>query len=136
MDWTYPEGSDDAGIFEIGRRLAVAIGRAPDLTHDLRGDDAGRPAPDRLFDESLARREGRGSLATFLEAAALAGVSAGGWFPTHAGLHGLLEAKRRFNGAVVVLPPEAGRPGLAERVRGMIPARIGVALDVPVVIAS
>ncbi len=121
-------------------RVLVMIDRAAEGIaspyHDLRGDDAGRPAPDRLFDESLARREGRGSLATYLEAAAVAGVSAGGWFPTHAGLDGLIEAKRRFNGAVVVLPPEAGRPGLAERVRGMTPARIGAALNVPVVIAS
>lgn len=32
MDWTYPAGSGDAGIFEIGRRLAEALGRAPDVT--------------------------------------------------------------------------------------------------------
>ncbi len=32
MDWTYPVGSGDAGIFEIGRRLAEALGRAPDAT--------------------------------------------------------------------------------------------------------
>ena len=32
MDWTYPAGSGDAGIFEIGRRLAEALGRGPDAT--------------------------------------------------------------------------------------------------------
>ena len=32
MDWTYPASSGDAGIFEIGRRLAEALGRAPDAT--------------------------------------------------------------------------------------------------------
>lgn len=32
MDWTFPEANDDAGIFEIGRRLAVELGRAPDVT--------------------------------------------------------------------------------------------------------
>ncbi|MEO5884575.1 MAG: DICT sensory domain-containing protein, partial [Candidatus Limnocylindrales bacterium] len=36
---------------------------------DLRGDDADRPSPDRLFDVSAARREGRGPLVTYLEAA-------------------------------------------------------------------
>lgn len=32
MDWTYPAGAGDSGIFEIGRRMADALGRAPDLT--------------------------------------------------------------------------------------------------------
>ncbi len=32
MDWTYPAGAGDSGIFEIGRRLAEALGRAPDAT--------------------------------------------------------------------------------------------------------
>jgi hypothetical protein len=32
MDWTYPETNDEAGIFEIGRRLAEELGRAPDVT--------------------------------------------------------------------------------------------------------
>ena len=32
MDWTYPVGAGDSGIFEIGRRLAEALGRAPDAT--------------------------------------------------------------------------------------------------------
>ncbi|MDZ7727349.1 MAG: hypothetical protein U5Q44_03660 [Dehalococcoidia bacterium] len=39
MDWTYPVGGGDAGVFEIGRRLAVHLGRLPDVTsfvHDAR----------------------------------------------------------------------------------------------------
>lgn len=32
MDWTYPAENDEAGIFEIGRRLAAALGRVPDVT--------------------------------------------------------------------------------------------------------
>ncbi len=32
MVWTYPVGAGDSGIFEIGRRLAEALGRAPDAT--------------------------------------------------------------------------------------------------------
>ncbi|MEO6397521.1 MAG: DICT sensory domain-containing protein [Tepidiformaceae bacterium] len=39
MDWTYPAGAGDAGIFEIGRRLAEHLGRLPDatsFTHDTR----------------------------------------------------------------------------------------------------
>ena len=32
VDWTYPANSGDAGIFEIGRRIADALGRAPDAT--------------------------------------------------------------------------------------------------------
>ena len=32
MDWTYPAGAGDSGIFEIGRRLSEALGRAPDAT--------------------------------------------------------------------------------------------------------
>lgn len=32
MDWTYPVGAGDSGIFEMGRRLAEALGRAPDAT--------------------------------------------------------------------------------------------------------
>lgn len=97
-----------------GARDLVVIDRAAEgfvsPYHDLRGDDDMRPSPDRLFDESFARREGRRAVATYLEAAAAAGVSAGGWFPTSAGLDGLAEARRRFNGALVVLPPRrAGR---------------------------
>jgi hypothetical protein len=46
MDWTYPEGSGDARIFEIGRRMAEALGRVtaqPSLAERLR-----RIVPDRL----------------------------------------------------------------------------------------
>lgn len=32
MNWTYPAGAGDAGIYEIGRRLAVHLGRMPDAT--------------------------------------------------------------------------------------------------------
>lgn len=103
---------------------------------DLRGDDAGRPSPDRLFDAAFARRDGRGDLAAFLDAAQVAGVRAGGWFPTETGPEGLAEAARRFDGALVVLPPDALRPGLAERVRGMAPDRIRATVSLPVLIAA
>lgn len=103
---------------------------------DLRGDDAGRPTPDALFDARLARREGRGAVAQFLEAAAAAGVNAGGWFPTRSGAEGLAEAARRFGGALVVLPPDAVRPSLAERLRGMSPERLGAAVGLPVIVAQ
>jgi len=103
---------------------------------DLRGDDAGRPSPDRLFDAADARREGRGALASFLEAADAAGVSAGGWFPTHSGAEGLAEAGRRFGGALVVLPPDAARPSFAERLRGMVPDRLGSVVGLPVIVAT
>lgn len=103
---------------------------------DLRGDDAGRPSPDRLFDAAFARRDGRGALAGFLEAAHVVGVKAGGWFPTDSGPAGLAEAARRFGGAVVMLPSDALHPSLAERVRGMSPDRIRTALGLPVLIAA
>ena len=103
---------------------------------DLRGDDADRPSPDRLFDIVLARREGRQRLALFLEAAVSAGVTAGGWFPTHAGYGGLVEAVRRFGGALLVLPPDAAHPGLAERLRGVIPDQLRAGTGVPVVVAE
>lgn len=32
MNWTYPPGANDAGVYEIGRRLAVELGRMPDAT--------------------------------------------------------------------------------------------------------
>jgi hypothetical protein len=32
MDWTFPAGADASGVFEIGRRLALHIGRLPDAT--------------------------------------------------------------------------------------------------------
>jgi hypothetical protein len=104
--------------------------------HDLRGDDAGRPSPDRLFDGAFARSDGRGALAEFLDAAQVAGVKAGGWFPTASGSAGLAEAARRFGGAVVVLPPDALRPSLAERVRGMAPDRLRTSILLPVLIAA
>jgi len=103
---------------------------------DLRGDDAGRPQPDRLFDAAFARADGRASLADFLDAAKAAGVTAGGWFPTESGPAGLSEAARRFAGALVVLPPDAARPSLAERVRGMAPDRLRTTISLPVFVAS
>jgi hypothetical protein len=33
MDWTYPARAGDAGIFEIGRRIAEQLGRMPDATN-------------------------------------------------------------------------------------------------------
>ncbi len=122
------------------RRNLVLIDRSAEgfqsPYHDLRGDDADRPSPDRLFDAAFARREGRGTLAEYLEAAQLAGVTVGGWFPTDAGPEGLADAARRFGGAVVVLPPDAARPGLAERIRGMAPDRIRAAIGLPILIAA
>ena len=32
MNWTYPPGAGEAGVYEIGRRLAVELGRMPDAT--------------------------------------------------------------------------------------------------------
>ena len=104
--------------------------------HDLRGDDADRPSPDRLFDVIAARREGRGALITFLEAATAAGVVAGAWFPTASGAEGLAEAGRRFGGAIVVLPADVIRPSLAERLRGMAADRLGPVIGLPLVIAG
>ena len=103
---------------------------------DLRGDDADRPSPDRLFDIAAARREGRQPISLFLEAAAAAGVTAGGWFPTHAGYSGLVEAVRRFGGALLVLPPDAAHPGLAERLRGVVPDQLRAGTGLPVVVAE
>ena len=103
--------------------------------HDLRGDDADRPAPDRLFDISVARREGRGALISYLEAATAAGVVAGGWFPTLSGAEGLAEAGRRFGGAIMVLPSDVIRPSLAERLRGMAADRLGPVIGLPIVVA-
>jgi hypothetical protein len=68
MDWTYPETNEKAGIFEIGRRLAEELGRAPDVT--------------------------------------------------------------RF-----ILPPEAAKPGLAERLRGMALDKLTAQLGAPVLVA-
>lgn len=103
---------------------------------DLRGDDTDRPSPDRLFDIAVARREGRQPISLFLEAAAAAGVTAGGWFPTHVGYGGLVEAVRRFGGALLVLPPDAAHPGLAERLRGVVPDQLRTGTSLPVVVAG
>jgi hypothetical protein len=102
---------------------------------DLRGDDAYRPDADTLFGAAVAYGEGRQRLAVYLEAAAAAGVTAGGWFPTHAGYGGMAEAARRFGGALFVLPPDAAHPGLAERLRGMVPERLRAGTGVPVIVA-
>jgi hypothetical protein len=104
--------------------------------HDMRGDDADRPSPDRLFDAAIARREGRGAMVTYLEAAAAAGVVAGGWFPTASGAEGLAQAGRRFGGAIVVVPSDVKRPGLAERLRGMAADRLGRVIGLPMVVAG
>ncbi len=103
--------------------------------HDMRGDDSNRPSPDRLFDITVARREGRGPLITYLEAATAAGVVAGGWFPTVSGAEGLAQAGRRFGGAIVVLPSDVTRPSLAERLRGMAWDRLGSVIGLPLVVA-
>ncbi|MBM4408171.1 MAG: hypothetical protein FJ038_06160 [Chloroflexi bacterium] len=103
---------------------------------DLRGDDAYRPTAERLFGSEIARAEGREGTAIYLEAASAAGVTAGGWFPTHAGYGGLAEAVRRFSGALLVLPPEAAHPSLAERIRGVVPDRIQAGIGRPVVVAA
>jgi hypothetical protein len=104
--------------------------------HDMRGDDANRPTPDRLFDIATARREGRGPMITYLEAATVAGVAAGGWFPTASGAEGLAQAGRRFSGAIVVVPSDVVRPSLAERLRGMAADRLGPVIGLPMVVAA
>jgi hypothetical protein len=103
---------------------------------DLRGDDANRPDADRLFDAAFARSEGRDALAVYLEAASVAGVTAGGWFPTRAGYGGMAEAARRFRGALFVLPPESASPSLAERLRGMVPGQLRTGIGLPVIVAG
>ncbi len=103
---------------------------------DWRGDDAGRPSPDRLFDARSARIEGREWLAVFLEAAKLADVGGGAWYPTHSGPDGILDGARRFSGALVVMPPGAERPGLVDRIIGMTPDRIRSTVDLPVIVAQ
>ncbi len=122
-----------------GRSLVVVDRSAEGFASpysDMRGDDEGRPTPDALFDALLARREGRGTLATFLEAAAAVGVAAGGWFPTRSGAEGLAEAGRRFGGAVLMLPPDSVQPSLAERLRGMVPDRLAVVAGLTVIVAA
>ena len=54
---------------------ATLGGIVAERCNDMRGDDANRPSPDRLFDVTIARREGRGALITYLEAATAAGVA-------------------------------------------------------------
>ncbi len=88
-----------------------------------------------MFDIAVARREGRGALISYLEAATAAGIVAGGWFPTLSGAEGLAEAGRRFGGAIVVLPPDVIRPSLAERLRGMAADRLGPVIRLPIVVA-
>lgn len=138
---------DDRSAFLVGAAIARRDGRALLLVDrtaegfsnpyaDLRGDDADRPTPDRLVALGGARREGRNALALFLEAAAAAGLEAGGWFPVRAGAEGLAEAARRFGGALCVVPPDTARPGLAERLRGMTVERIGTLTAQPVIVAS
>lgn len=122
-----------------GRALVIVDRSAEGFVspyRDWRGDDAGRPSPDRLFDVASARREGRGAMSTYLEAAGAAGVDAGGWFPTTSGAAGIAEAGRRFGGAIVVLPSDVNRPSLAERLRGMAADRLGPVIGLPVLIAS
>jgi len=122
-----------------GRSLVFVDRSAEGFTSpytDLRGDDAARPSPERLFDAETARREGRGFLADYLEAAASAGVEAGAWYPTKAGAAGLADAARRFSGAIVVLPSDAARPGLAERIRGMSLDAVRSTVGVPIVVAE
>jgi len=47
----------------------------------------------------------------------------------------LLEAARRFDGSIFVLPPEAAKPGLAERLRGMALDKLTAQLGAPVLVA-
>lgn len=138
---------DDRRAFLVAAAIARRDGRSLVLVDrtaegfsspygDMRGDDSGRPSPDRLVDIGMAKREGRRVLASYLEAASATGVEAGGWFPVKAGAEGLAEAARRFDGALFVLPPEAGRPSLAERLRGMTSQQLATLSDRPVIVAN
>lgn len=122
-----------------GRRLVVVDRSGEGLFgspySDLRGDDAYRPSPERLFDLTSARREGRASAATALEAADRLGVQAGGWFPTRSGADGLAVAIGRFDGALVVVPPDIRQPSIGERVRGMTMDSLE-SLGVPIIVAD
>ncbi len=86
---------------------------------DLRSDDDFKPRPDRSFDASIARREGRNDLARYIDVAASDGLSAGGWFPTASGLSGIREAIERFGGSVLVVPSSVEHPSLGERFKGI-----------------
>ncbi|MEO5940342.1 MAG: hypothetical protein ABIZ72_05240 [Candidatus Limnocylindrales bacterium] len=122
-----------------GRSLVFVDRSAEGFTSpysDLRGDDAGRPSPERLFDAETARLEGRNALADFLDAARSSGVEAGAWYPTKAGADGLADAVRRFVGAIVVLPSDAAKPRLAERLRGMTLDSLRSTVGIPVVVAN
>ncbi len=122
-----------------GRSLVFVDRSAEGFTSpysDLRGDDAGRPSPERLFDAETARREGRNALADFLEAAQSSGLEAGAWYPTKAGADGLADAARRFGGAMVVLPSDSAKPRLAERLRGMALDSLRTTVAIPVVVAN
>jgi hypothetical protein len=122
-----------------GRSLVFVDRSAEGFTSpysDLRGDDAGRPSPERLFDAETARVEGRNALADFLDAARSSGLEAGAWYPTKAGADGLADAARRFGGAIVVLPPDAAKPRLAERLRGMALDSLRSTVAIPVVVAN
>lgn len=128
------------GIARRDRRSLVFVDRSAEgfssPYSDLRGDDAGRPSPERLFDAETARVEGHVALADFLDAARSSGLEAGAWYPTKAGADGLADAVRRFGGALVVLPPDAAKPRLAERIRGMALDSLRSALAIPVVVAN
>lgn len=144
-----PSGADDgAVVVPIGRgpdanqalalALAIAAGEHRRLVvvdrgaeglftspySAFRSDDADRPEPDRLFDTTIARKEGRSETVAALEAAGALGIEAGGWFPTEAGMDGLDAAIQRFGGALVVLPASIRQPSIAERLRGMRPERL------------
>lgn len=86
---------------------------------DMRADDEYKPRRDKTFDASIARREGRNDLGGYLDAAAAAGVTAGGWFPTASGVDGLRAAIEQFDGAVLVVPGSVRRPSLGDRFRGV-----------------
>jgi hypothetical protein len=122
-----------------GRPLVIVDRSAEGLLgsrySDLRADTDYRPRPDRLFDAFVARREGRSGTAAAIAAAALLGVSAGGWFPTAAGVGGLREALRRFGGSLLVVPAAMRDPSIAERVRGMSLDTLE-GLGVPVLVAD
>ena len=123
----------------VGRSLVFVDRSAEGFTSpysDLRGDDAGRPSPERLFDAEKARLEGRNALADFLDAARSSGLEAGAWYPTKAGADGLADAVRRFGGAIVVLPSDAAKPRLAERIRGMGLDSLRSTVAVPVFVAD
>ena len=101
----------------------------------VRADDELRPHRDRLFDGTVARREGRAETGCAIEAAASLGLKAGGWFPTAAGADGLSAAVKLFSGALIVVPGEVRRPGIGERIRGMTLNNLG-RLGVPVLVAE